>query len=170
MIMSDQADHCRLRLKTAAGHQVIFDDTNERIYISTARGKTWIELDENGHLHIFAADSLSVRSGADINLAADRNINLQAKGSINISADGSLKAAGKAGLHLSSCGVTSISASADLNLNAGGSILETATKIHLNGPTAPCPEAPDSITIIPGHEPWERPEESKYTRNPNWKK
>jgi len=116
MIMSDQADHCRLRLKTAAGHQVIFDDTNERIYISTARGKTWIELDENGHLHIFAADSLSVRSGADINLAADRNINLQAKGSINISADGSLKAAGKAGLHLSSCGVTSISASAKFQL------------------------------------------------------
>lgn len=170
IIMSDQTDHCRLRLKTSSGHQIIFDDTNERIYMSTARGKTWIELDENGHLHIFAADNLSIRSGADINLTADKNINLQARGSINIAAENSLKAAGKEGLHLSSCGVTSISAAADLNLNAGGSILETATKIHLNGPTAACPEAPDSITIIPGHEPWERPEESKYIRNPNWKK
>lgn len=171
LIMSDQTDHCRLRLKTAAGHQIIFDDTNERIYVSTSKGKTWIELDENGHMHIFAADSLSIRSGADINLTADKNINFQAGGSVNISANNLFKAAAQNGLHLSSeCGVTSIAAGTDLNLNAGGTILETATKIHLNGPPAACPESPDSIKIVPNHEPWERPEESKYTRNPNWKK
>lgn len=171
LIMSDQSDHCRLRLKTASGHQVILDDTNERIYISTARGKTWIELDENGHMHIFADDSISIRSGADINITADNNINFAAAGSINMSAGDSIKASGETGIHLTSCGgSTSISSGKNINLNAGNSILETAAKIHLNGPRAPCAQSPDPVTIVPSHEPWERPEESKYIRNPNWKK
>ena len=111
-LMNDSPDNCRIRLKTAEGNQVIIDDTNERIYISTAKGKTWVELDEDGHMHLFGAESVSVRSGKDINLYADRNFNVEAGNDINMKA---LK------------GKMSVAVKKDINVRSStGSILQTA--------------------------------------------
>jgi hypothetical protein len=82
--MNDSADNCRIRIRSCEGNQVILDDTNERIYISTAKGNTWVELDEDGHIHIYGSQSISMRSEMDINIAAERNINLEAKSGINM--------------------------------------------------------------------------------------
>lgn len=113
ILLSDHPDWCRVRVKTCAGNQVILDDTNERIYISTARGGAWLEFDEDGHIHFFANESFSVQAGKDINLTAGRNINIEAGTNINIKAvGGTLSAASKgtmtlesskANLHLVGC-------------------------------------------------------------------
>lgn len=84
IMQDDPVSGARMRLKTGEGHQVIFDDTNERIYVSTAKGKTWIELDQDGHVHVYGQESVSVRAGTDINLYADRDINMEAGNGINI--------------------------------------------------------------------------------------
>ncbi len=83
IIMQDDPKHARLRIKTGEGHQVIFDDANERIYVSTSKGKTWLEMDQDGHIHIFAAESISLRSGNDVNIYADRDINMVADRNMN---------------------------------------------------------------------------------------
>jgi hypothetical protein len=88
IIMQDDPHFARLRLKTAEGHQVIFDDANERIYISTSKGNTWFEMDQDGHVNVFGAKSYSLRTGGDFNLYADGNINLEAGKGINMKADG----------------------------------------------------------------------------------
>jgi hypothetical protein len=88
IIFQDHPSNSRTRIKTAEGHQVILDDANERIYVSTARGKTWLELDLDGHVHIFGAASISLRAGEDINMYADRNINLEAGKAVNVKATG----------------------------------------------------------------------------------
>ena len=111
LIMQDDPKFSRLRLKTAEGHQVIFDDANERIYVSTAKGKSWIELDQDGHVHVFGSESFSVRSGKDINFYADRDINLEANRSFNLKAN---------------TGDAKISTGKSLHVKAGDSILQSA--------------------------------------------
>lgn len=83
--MSDVDVFGRVRIKSTNGQQVIFDDTNERIYISTGRGKNWIEMDEtNGKIYIYSDSKINLRSKNDMNLFSDRNINICADKRVNI--------------------------------------------------------------------------------------
>lgn len=105
LIFQDDPKFSRVRVKTAEGHQLILDDANERIYISTAKGKSWVEMDVDGRIQIFGADSFSVRSGEDINFFADRDINLEAGRHVNVKADeGDVKVSAKGSLHLNAVG------------------------------------------------------------------
>lgn len=88
MVMSDVDEYCRIRLKTTEGSQIIFDDTNERIYISTAKGKNWIELDEgNGKIYLYSDSKVCIRSKNDIDLYSDENVNIVAKQRVNIKSE-----------------------------------------------------------------------------------
>jgi len=79
IVMSDVDDHCRIRVKTTNGQQILLDDTNERIYISTGKGKNWIELDEgNGKVYIYSDSKINIRAKNDLNLYSDENINIVA--------------------------------------------------------------------------------------------
>jgi uncharacterized protein (DUF2345 family) len=85
MVFSDVDEYCRIRIRTTEGHQMIFDDTNERIYISTAKGRNWIELDEsNGKVYLYSDSKVSIRGKNDINLYSDENINIVANKRVNI--------------------------------------------------------------------------------------
>jgi hypothetical protein len=131
MIMQDDPRWSRLRLKTAEGHQIIFDDTNERIYMSTAKGKTWVELDQDGHIHVFAAESISFRAGKDINFFADRDINFEADRSFHVKANnGDIRLATEKTYHLiakeniiiSACGIFDMTSEKSLKITASDNI------------------------------------------------
>lgn len=167
LVFQDNPASGRARLKTAAGHQVLLDDANERIYVSTALGNTWIELDQDGRVHVYAADSVSISSGGNFNVTAAGNLNLNAGKDVNVQAGGTLRLAGCASTNVSGKGVN-IESSADFNILAAADLLQTASNIHLNGPsakTAECPLVPDTI---PSHEPWPRAP-SKTARGKNWR-
>lgn len=167
LIFQDNPENSRARIKTASGHQIILDDANERIYISTAKGASWIEIDQDGRVHIFAADDFSIRAGGSVNITAGKSFNVQAGGEVNIQSGAATKIAACAALNLSGAGVN-IESSSAFNILAAGNLLQTAPQIHLNGPGAAkavCPAAP---SVIPNHEPWVRPV-SKSKRNKHWK-
>jgi hypothetical protein len=83
--MSDVKEESRIRLKTSEGNQIILDDTNERIYISTAKGRNYVELDEtNGKIHIYSDSKVNIRSRNDINMYSDENINIVANKRLNL--------------------------------------------------------------------------------------
>lgn len=168
LVFQDNPKNSRTRLKTADGHQIIFDDANERIYISTATGKTWIELDSDGHIHMFAADSISVSSGGDINFTAVKNFNVKAGKDINLAAGGHGRMSACDDISLSGKGVN-IDSSMDANFLAVGVIKVTGATVTLNGPPATPAPCADSPSIKPDHEPWTRPAGSG-SRNSNWKK
>lgn len=73
-----------VRLRTAAGHQILMHDTNNLLYIAHADGDSWIELSSDGSLNIYSSNGFSVRSGGDINFHSDASININAKEQINI--------------------------------------------------------------------------------------
>lgn len=79
------------RVRTRTGHQLLFHNSEDLIYIGNARGTTWIELTSNGKIDIFAEDSISIHTKNDMNFRADRDINLEAGRNINIKATAEYK-------------------------------------------------------------------------------
>jgi len=138
--MDDRPENCRVRLRTTSGHQIIFDDTNERIYINTARGNNWIEIDEDGCIDVFSSEKVSV-TGRHINFTAEETIRMYGKQSVHIRSDGDVRVqAGKnidvragedyrvdaANMHATSRGVIYETSAGSNETKAGGNILETS--------------------------------------------
>ena len=113
-----------IRLRTRTGHQILMHNSEDLIYISNARGTSWIEMSSNGKLDIYAADSVSVHTQQDLNFTADRDINLMAGKNINAIAGLDYKLS--AGASISNIAVKNISN------NAGDTISEAAGNVIAN--------------------------------------
>lgn len=75
----DRPFNSRIKIRTTAGNQIILDDTNERIYLSTYEGKSWIEMDVAGNIDVFAERNISMRAKKDINFSTDESFRVKAK-------------------------------------------------------------------------------------------
>jgi hypothetical protein len=73
-----------VRLRTAGGHQILMHDTEETIYISHAKGNSWVELTADGSINIYSKSGFNLRSEGNVNIHSDQNINLNADGNINV--------------------------------------------------------------------------------------
>lgn len=168
LIFQDNPETARVRVKTANGHQIILDDANERIYISTCKGKNYIELDQDGRIHIYANDNISITTAGDFNLSAKGNLNLQAGKSINLNASESFKVSACKDVSINSDKAINIASQASFDILGKTTLKLTSPGLNLNGaPALPgaCADKPD---VIPEHEPWQRPG-SKYARSSTWK-
>lgn len=144
MSMDDRQENCRFRIRTTGGHQIIMDDTNERIYISTASGENWIEMDEQGNIDIFTSGKLSVHAEHDINFTSERSIRMY----------------GKAGIHLKSDKEVRVTAQNDISLNTTSGtlrakskdnmLLESENDIHLKASKEMRAEAAGNVDIKSG--------------------
>lgn len=76
--MDDAVDNTRIKLRTPKGAQILLDDTNERIYINSAEGNSWLEMDYDGNIDGFCYN-LNLHATNNINLTADNNFNVTAK-------------------------------------------------------------------------------------------
>jgi hypothetical protein len=135
--MDDRVENSRMRIKTTAGHQIILDDTNERIYISTAKGNNWIEIDEDGTIDIFSTEKISA-TARHINLTAEETIRLYGKKGVHIRSDTDVRISAK-----------------NIHENASAEIRQTAGRIDLNSPSKVA-ETSFFPNRLPGHEPWAR--------------
>lgn len=184
--MADNAENCRIRVRTTHGHQLIMDDTNERIYLGTASGKTWIELDEKGNIDIYGERNISVHAEKDINLTAGDTFRVKAKNGIHLISENEVRCHAITGnLHLKSGddllisatnifatattdihikamgGVLNLESGSLTNILAGGNIHQTGSQIHLNGPGATAATGANTLDAwwtnrVPEHEPWSR--------------
>jgi len=100
--MDDSQQNCRIRCRTTSGHQIILDDTNERIYISTAKGENWIEMDQAGNIDMFTSGNFSVHAEKDINFTADKKIKMYAKDGIHLKSEAEIKIHSEKETHLKS--------------------------------------------------------------------
>ena len=146
-----------IRIRTRTGHQILFHNSEDLIYIGNARGTTWIELTSNGKIDIYAQDSISVHSENDINFTAKRDINFNAKeGNINLNAHNNLYATAVTGNYEISAKMdgklTAVTGST--HINSGATHYETATEIHMNGPVAGAAIAAKIPSRVPSFEPW----------------
>lgn len=77
--MDDRPTNSRIRIRSATGQQIILDDTNERIYVSTNEGANWVEMDSNGNIDIYAKRRVSIHAEKDINFSTDETFRVKAK-------------------------------------------------------------------------------------------
>lgn len=82
--MDDRAFNSRIKLRSATGHQIIMDDTNERIYIMTNKGKSWVELDSSGNIDVYSDKRISMHAKQDINFSTDETFRVHAKKGIHM--------------------------------------------------------------------------------------
>jgi len=102
MAMDDDPNNCRIRFRTTSGHQIIMDDTNERIYISTSKGNTWIEIDEKGTIDIYGSEDISMSADSDINILAKKTVRIGAGEGIHLTSGTGIRAHAKEDVHLKS--------------------------------------------------------------------
>lgn len=114
--LDDRQQNCRIRLRTGSGHQILLDDTNERIYISTVEGNNWIEMDQDGSVDIYAARRVSIHAEMDV----------------NVTAGGTFRVYASDGIHMTSGGEIRLTANADLSLNTTSGNIQVASAKDIN--------------------------------------
>jgi len=146
-----------IRLRTALGHQILMSDDGQMLSILHSNGQTYIELGKEGTIDLYATNSVNVRTQGDLNLHADNDLNLHAGRNVNIKAtqnmfvDADNNYSQRVGNDHTSYALNNMSFKSDnaigllsanqLGIESGMEILETAPKIHMNGPSA---------SLIPG--------------------
>jgi hypothetical protein len=131
-----------IRLRTAGGHQILMNDTEETIYISHAKGNSWVELTADGSINIYGKNGFNLRSEGNINIHSDQNINMNAQGNINMRTHGNAVV---------------------LTTNASGNLSTTVNSLpdsYFNANTGTWYSQANSIstisTVAPTHEPFYR--------------
>ena len=154
-----------VRLRTATGHQIMMNDSQNTLYISHSDGTSWVELASDGQVHIYSKAGFNVRSEGTVNIHSDTNINLNADNNININAGNKLQI-NAAGINLLSSGKLSVGASGiefksggAYNIDAATVSVQSGGILVLNGEvkqntiggapvTAPTPIKPNSLTDV----------------------
>lgn len=165
--MDDRQENCRVRIRTTTGHQILMDDTNERIYIATNEGANWIEMDSKGNIDMFSDNKISIHSVGDLNLTSDKCVRLYGKEGIHAYTPGSLHLNSFGATHILADGAIHLTSSSTTNIKAGGQVLVSAGVIHLNGPSAAPATKAKWTNRVPTHEPFARTSTaSDYTHSP----
>lgn len=150
-----------IRLRTAGGHQIMMNDSEEVLYISNSTGTVWMEFTGEGQVLLYADSDISLRTKGTLNLHADKDINMYAGEKIQMVSATSITTqsdkivtrgssdltlfGGKVGV--ASSGALSLSAGADGSFGAGGNLTYSAGKIKLNSGSAPRVAEPPAIQL-----------------------
>lgn len=147
--MDDRQGNTRMRFRTSTGHQVLLDDTNERIYVSTNQGNCWFEMDSNGNMDVYSGLRINIYSANDMNLTSGESIRLSAKdvhikttnqfrltsnSDINVHSNANIRMGAGAGYftqagsnyHINLGGTLFVSTVGAMNFNSGASIFLTS--------------------------------------------
>ncbi len=151
--LNDSPEHSRIRAKTRDGNQIILDDTTGFIYFSTDEGNSWSEMTRDGHVYMYGAKSISMKSDVDINMFAANNINMRALNDINVLSDKNIniQSAQESIFMMSNKFINIQSATSDINVKAGGSIFETSAKgFHMKSGAEINTHAASDLNILAG--------------------
>lgn len=120
--LDDRPENCRIRIRTGTGHQIILDDTNERIYISTVDGNNWIEMDQDGSVDIYAARRVSIHAAMDVNITSDQTFRVYAKEGIHMTSGGDIRITATGNTELNSTGTTNIASTGNMSIQTSAEL------------------------------------------------
>lgn len=134
--MDDRSENCRVRIRTTTGHQILLDDSNERILINTNAGRSYIEMDANGNIDIHADRQLSFHSTKDMSFTSDGKIRFRAQEGIHMLSGKDIRFAAATDIHSQSANIHSHT-SESIFLHAGANLhAKAATNIHITAATS----------------------------------
>ena len=74
-----EGDSNLIRLRTSTGHQILMDDKKGILYVATASGNAWIEMDNTGNTNAYSAGNFSVHCEGTFNVQAGGNVNFRSR-------------------------------------------------------------------------------------------
>ena len=166
----EEGENNLVRLRSAGGAQMLFNDSAGIVYITNQKGTSWMQMDSDGNVDVYASGSVSYHAEKDFNLFAGGDINMDAD-SVNIratAADG-LKVETTTGpIEFKSNKDIRLTTDLNLQLKATGfGRISTDGMLDLNGPPASAAVGPTSGSLsvnrsvkesinprVPEHEPW----------------
>jgi hypothetical protein len=80
-----------IRLRTAGGHQLLMNDTEDVMYIGNSTGSVWMEFTGDGKIHVFSESDFSLRTKGNFNIHSDKSINMFAHDDIKMFAGTSIQ-------------------------------------------------------------------------------
>ena len=151
-----------VRIRSAEGHQLLMDDEKGTMYMINSEGTVWIEMAKSGHMSIYTAKGLNVRSDDIINFHSEKSINMYAKEDINLKAKVSLKMEGNfissfatlnnhhfgSVVMIGAAAKLSLSSAAGASMKAGTSCLISGATVGLNSGSGPVVPPPLPIKVI----------------------
>ena len=127
--MDDRPEACKIKIRSTSGSQIIMDDTNERIYINTAQGKNWIEMDFNGNIDVygrnismFAEEHINLTANDTIRMFGQNGIHMYTPGKLSIESEGDIGVHGHTDIQMLANGNVSVAADSDINVAAGSDL------------------------------------------------
>lgn len=137
-----------MRLRTAGGHQILMNDTEQVLYIASASGNHWLEFSNTGQMNVYAAGGINMRSTGPMNLHSDTILSMSAPnikmtavgnelsplGSISMATSGNFIASAVGLASLKCNGALTLSAVGKATLSAGGWLsVSSLVKTSING-------------------------------------
>jgi len=116
----------QIRLRTSTGHQILMNDTTGVMYVGNADGTSWIELNNNGTMDVYAQDSINFRS-KNIQFHADENIKFHSKGYTQLVSETNMHVEGKQQLVMTSKGEAGITGEKGLHLKSNSELFATSS-------------------------------------------
>ena len=131
-VMDDNPGQAFIRLRTRTGTQVLISDTDGSIYINSADGSSWLNMNSDGTIDVYGLKDVSVRSQGSLNLRGDIDVNIEAGRTINMKARNDVKVPNPSAPSMdkqASGGNINIECNMDFNLTAGN-IYTKAGNVH----------------------------------------
>lgn len=72
------------RWRSSGGHQILFDDTDNILYICNSNGNAYVEMTSSGTINVYSSGGVNIRSKKTLNIHCDQDINVQADGNLNM--------------------------------------------------------------------------------------
>ena len=116
------SNNALFRLRTAKGHQIMMNDSENFFQFIHANGQTWIELGSEGTVDVFSTNSVNVRTQGTINLHADKDINMFAGGNINLKSNAATNIGAVTTMNIASQEAMTIYSQAPIGIRSDGSL------------------------------------------------
>lgn len=132
-----QGDSQNIRLRTKGGAQILIDDSNNFIFVTTQNGDSWFEMNQSGKIDVYSKGGISYHTEGDYNIHAKGSINMQAEMGVNIKssgADGIKLETSVGSIDVYSALNLNMQADANHNLKVAGNIIAKGTRVDYNGP------------------------------------
>ena len=140
LVMDDgdlDGNNALLRLRTAKGHQIMMNDSENFFQFIHSNGQTWIELGSEGTGDVFSTNSVNVRTQGTINLHADKDINMFAGGNINLKSNAATNIGAVTTMNIASQEAMVIYGQSTVGIKANGSLaLQGKTTASISGGTS----------------------------------
>lgn len=111
-----------IRLRTAAGHQILMNDTEQVLYIASSSGAQWMEFSADGSFNVYAKSAVNIRTEGILNLQGDAAVIINSGGPVQIHGDAGVSVSSEASVSVSAMGTASITADLALSLTGVGAV------------------------------------------------